>query len=95
MSCRRCTDHPQEWKILYVSIDRSQRVASHYVRNRTFEPDILIFELTRAPEAFLPLPVNLLSKHFDHVVEKIPYKPEAKDSLNRMSGSAIREPSKA
>ena len=48
MSRRRCIDHPQEWKVLYLSIDRSRPVASHNVGNRKCEPNISIFELIRA-----------------------------------------------
>ena len=46
MSRRRCIDHPQKWKVLYLSIDRSRTVASQYDRDRMCEQDVSIFELT-------------------------------------------------
>ena len=51
MSRRRCIDHPQKWKVLYLSIDRSRTVASQYDRDRMYEPDVSTFELTRTQEA--------------------------------------------
>ena len=45
VSCRRSIDHPQEWKVLYLSIDRPRTMASHHDRNRIYEQDLSIFEL--------------------------------------------------
>ena len=46
MSRRRYIYHPQKWKVLYLSIDRSRTVASQYNRDRMCEQDVSIFELT-------------------------------------------------
>ena len=43
---QRCADHPQDWKILYLSIYRSQMLASLYDKNLTYEPNTIDLELT-------------------------------------------------
>ncbi len=37
-----CSDHSQEWKILYLSIDRSRTMIFYHNRNRTYEFDTSI-----------------------------------------------------
>ncbi len=88
MSRRPCIDYPQEWKVLYLSINRSRTVASQHNRNRTYEPDVSIFELTRAQKASYPLPVNLLPKDFDRTVREVPHDSKVEDLSNQRSDSA-------
>ena len=64
-------DHPQKWKILYISIDRSRTVASQHDRYRTYGSDVSRSELTRAQEASYPLPANLLSKGFEYTIHEV------------------------
>ena len=87
MSRRRCIDHPQKWKVLYLSIDRLRTVASQYDRDRMYEPDISTFELTRTQEASYPLPVNLLSKDFDYTIREVPHNSKVEEPSNERSGS--------
>jgi len=37
-----CSDHSQEWKVLYLSIDRSRTMIFYHNRNRTYEFDTSI-----------------------------------------------------
>ena len=62
-------------------------MASQYDRNRTYEPDVSTYELTRAQEASYPLPVNLLSKDFDYTIRKVPHDSKVEDLSNERSGS--------
>ena len=62
-------------------------MASQHDRNRTYEPDVSRFELTRTQEASYPLPVNLLSKDFDYTIRRAPHGSKVKDLSNEKSGS--------
>ena len=87
MSRGRCIDHPQKWKVLYLSIYRSRTVASQHDRDRTYESDVSTFELTRAQEASYPLPVNLLAKDFDYTIREVPHDSNVEDLSNERSAS--------
>ena len=43
-------------------------MASQHDRNRTYEPDISRYDLTRASKTSYPLPVNLSFKDFDYTI---------------------------
>ena len=62
-------------------------MASQHDRNRTYEPDVSSFELTRTQEASYPLPVNLLSKDFDYTIHGAPHGSKVEDLSNKTSGS--------
>ena len=59
-------------------------MASQHDRNRTYEPDVSRFELTRAQEASYPLPVNLLTKDFDHTIREVPHDSKMEDLSNEV-----------
>ena len=62
-------------------------MASQYDRNRTYEPDVSSFELTRTQEASYPLPVNLLSKDFDYTIRRASHGSKVEDLSNETSSS--------
>ena len=73
-----------------IHIDRRiMNKASHYIRNRTPKSDASMLSWLQVQKASYPLPINLLSKDFDHVLD-IPCKSKTENSLNRVSGSAER-----
>ena len=62
-------------------------MASQHDRDRTYESGISTFELTRAQEASYPLPINLLSKDFDHTIREVLHDSNVEDLSNKRSAS--------
>ena len=56
-----------------------------YNRNRTYEFDISIFELTRAYKASYSLFINLLFKDFDYIIRKVSHNLKMEDLSNKRS----------
>lgn len=62
-------------------------MASQHDRDRTYEPHVSTFELTRAQEASYPLPINLMSKDFDYTIHEVSHNSKVEDLSNERSGS--------